>query len=407
MVNGSADRGSDGMKKSRVAVVRCPDYKPENLSQSLEKCLALLGGLGAILRPGSKVFVKINHLSPSSRPEKAIITHPLLTKEVLRLLKNYDVGITVGDDIHSSKENGYQASGYRHICGEMGIRLVNLKEAGFVEVSIRGSVLKKAYIARSVLEADFIVNLPKLKTHSFTIFTGAVKNMFGVIPYGLRLDFHRRFVRHEVFSQMLVDLFSCVPSHLAIMDAVVGMEGEGPSSGAPKNIGLILASSDAVALDATATKIVGYDPLRVFTTYYAHEKGLGIGDVDLIEIVGEKIDRVEVKDFKHSAVAISLFRKKLPSFLYAYLQEQLRLTPEVLKKNCTACLECVDICPLQAISLPEKVAWIDEKKCIHCLCCHEVCRFEAIRLKQLLLGRLMRGGSTIYRKAAAAIGKIF
>lgn len=395
------------MKKAKVAVVRCPDYDVENLSRSIHRSLDLLGGLSAFIKPRSKVFVKINHLSPSSHPDRAILTHPLFTQEVLRLLRDYDVDITVGDDIHSRGEDGFLTSGYRRLCAEMGIRLINLKETGFAEVLIRGVVLEKAFIARPFLEADFVLNLPKLKTHSFTIFTGAVKNMFGVIPYGLRLNYHRRFIRNDVFSQMLVDLFSCVPPYLTIMDAVVGMEGEGPSSGAPKNIGLILASPDAVALDAAATRIVGYEPLRVFTTYYAHERGLGVGDINLIEIAGEKIEDVEVKNFRHSAVAVSLFRKKLPSFLYAYLQEQLRLTPEVLKKNCTACLECVDICPLQAISLPEKVAWIDEKKCIHCLCCHEVCRFEAIRLKQLPLGRLMRGGSTIYRKAAAAIGKIF
>jgi uncharacterized protein (DUF362 family)/Pyruvate/2-oxoacid:ferredoxin oxidoreductase delta subunit len=395
------------MKKAKVAVVRCPDYKLENLSQSLEKCLRLLGGLSAFLTPRSKVFVKVNHLSPSSPPDKAINTHPLFVQEVLRLLRNYNVDVTVGDDIYSCEEDGFLISGYRQVCADLGIRLVNLKETGFREVPIRGIVLKKAYIARPVLEADFVLNLPKLKTHSYTIFTGAVKNMFGFIPYGLRLNFHRQFVRNEVFSQMLVDLFSFVPPHLTAMDAIIGMEGEGPSSGAPKNIGLILASSDAVALDAVATRIVGYDPLRVFTTYCAHERGLGVGDVNLIDIAGEKIEDIEVRDFRHSAVAVSLFQKKLPSFLYAYLQSQLALIPEIRKETCTACLECAHICPQSAISLLRKAAWIDERRCIHCLCCHEVCRFQSIRLKQLPLGKLMRRGSTIYRKAAVAIGKIF
>ena len=395
------------MRKSRVAVVRCPDYKLENLSTSLEKCLDLLGGLSAFLKPGSKIFVKVNHLSPSSSPDKAIYTHPLFVQEALRLFTDYSVDITVGDDIDSNREDAFLVSGYRRVCADLGIRLVNLKETGFREVPVRGNVLKKIYIARPVLDADVIVNFPKLKTHSFAIFTGAVKNMYGCIPYGLRLDCHRRFARHDVFSQMLVDLFSCVPPHLTIMDAVIGMEGEGPSAGAPKNIGLILSSSDAVALDAAATRIVGYEPLHIYTTYYAQERGLGVGDIDLIEILGEKIEDVEVKNFKPSAVAVSLFRKKLPSFLYAYIQGRLALTPEIVSANCAACLECVNICPAQTISVSEKAAWINEKKCIHCLCCHEVCRFKAIRLKQLPLGKLIRTGSAIYRKAAAAIGKIF
>jgi uncharacterized protein (DUF362 family)/Pyruvate/2-oxoacid:ferredoxin oxidoreductase delta subunit len=395
------------MKKSTVAVVRCPDYEPANLSRSIRRSLDLLGGLGAFLKPRSKVFVKINHLSPASPPEKAVYTHPLFVQEVLRLLKDYDVDATVGDDIPSSAADGFLASGYRHVCAGLGIRLVNLKETGFQQVPVRGKVLEKVYVGRPVLGADFVLNLPKLKTHSYTIFTGAVKNMFGVIPHGLRLDCHRRFVRNEVFSQMLVDLFSCVPPHLTIMDAVVGMEGEGPSAGVPRTLGLILGSQDAVALDAAATRIVGYNPQDVFTTYYAQERGLGVGDMNLINIAGEKIDNVEVKDFRHSAAAVGLFRKKLPSFLYAYVQGQLALIPEVREELCTGCSDCATMCPTRAISLLQKTAWVDEKKCIHCLCCHEACRFQAIRLKQLPLGKVFRTGNAIYEKATAAVRKIF
>jgi len=222
--------------------------------------------------------------------------------------------------------------------------------------------------------------------------------MFGIIPYGLRLNYHRQYIRNDVFSQMLVDVFSCVPPHLTIMDGIVAMEGEGPSAGKSRKIGVILASQDAVAVDAVASKIIGFNPMNIFSTQNAHERGLGIGKIENIEITGESIRDVEVRNFKHSAVALGIMRRKIPSFLYAYIQEQLMLTPKVSVKKCTACMECIDICPRGAAKLHNNSARIDKTLCIHCMCCHEVCRFQAIKLKQRPLGKIMRGAAFLYKK---------
>jgi uncharacterized protein (DUF362 family)/Pyruvate/2-oxoacid:ferredoxin oxidoreductase delta subunit len=389
--------------EARVVVSRCASYDRYELSRALRRVLHRLGCLDSLIKRGSRVFVKINHLSPSSAPEQAILTHPAFTREVLRLLIDLGAELTVGDDIFSRQQDGFSLSGYRNVCTELGVRLVNLKETGFVEVAVPGKILRKTYIARPVLEADVILNLPKLKTHSFAIFTGAIKNMYGVIPHGLRLAYHRRFIRNDVFSEMLVDLFSCVPPHLNIMDAVVGMEGEGPSAGLPKKIGLILASCDAVALDAVAARVVGYAPWAIYTTVFAHERGLGVGDVSQIEVADERLEDVAVGDFRHSAVAVSFFRRWLPSILYAFIQNQLALVPEVRRSSCEACLECIRICPRQAISLVDGAAEIDEPNCIRCLCCHEVCQYRAIKLNQLPLGRLIRRGEAVFKKARAIL----
>ncbi len=389
------------MKKARVSIVKQADYNSSGIHKSLKKSLSYLGGLENLIQPGSHVFVKINHLSPPSPPEKAIVTHPAFTREVLLMLKQFDVNITVGDDIQSKDEDGFLVSGHRHVCNELGVRLLNLKEEGFREVSCRGELLKKVFISPLVLEADFILNLPKLKTHSFTVFTGAVKNMFGVIPHGFRHRYHRQFIKNDVFSQMLVDIYSCVPPHLTIMDGIVAMEGEGPSTGRRKNVGVIIASEDAVAVDAVASKITGFNPMNIYTTQDAHERGLGIGQTEDIEIVGENIHDVEVRDFMHSAVAIGLFRRKLPSFLYAYIQNELTLIPEIITKKCTACLECVNICPRGAAKFEEDLVWIDKNLCIHCMCCHEVCRFEAIKLKHKPVGKIIRGLSFLHKTVAS------
>lgn len=389
------------MPKTKVSIQRVPAYESENIRSALIKNLELLGGLEHIIRPQSRIFVKINHLSPPSPPEDNIVTHPAFAKEILRLLLDIGCRITVGDDIQSKTGDGFLISGYRDTCNALGVRLVNLKEIGFREVDCRGQVLDKAYISPLVLESDFLINLPKLKTHSFMGYTGAVKNLFGVIPHGLRCGYHREFAKRETFGQMLVDIFSCAPPHLNIMDAIYAMEGEGPSAGVQKDVGLILASTDAVALDAVTTKIIGLDPGQIHTTKIAAERGFGEGRIEEMEILGENIPDIVVKDFKQSAVAIGLGRKKIPLFLHAFIQGQLILIPRVLQKRCTACEECVAVCPKGAVQISAEKAKIAKSRCISCMCCHEACRFHAVKLGQKPLGRMLRGMTIVYKKIMA------
>jgi len=389
------------MEKSKVSIVKVADYGSEKLYEGIKKGLDYLGGLETIIKPGSKVFVKINHLSPPSPPEKVIITHPCFTKQVLRLLKQLNCKIIVGDDIQSKSKDGFLISGYRKVCDQLGVHLVNLKESGFKEVTCRGQVLKKVYVSPIVLESDFIVNLPKLKTHSLTVFTGSIKNMFGIIPLGLRIHYHRQYFQNDIFGQMLVDIFSTATPHLTIMDGIKAMEGEGPSAGKPRDVGVILASRDGVAVDAVASKIIGFNTMDISTTRNAHERGLGIGKIEEIEILGEKIRDVEVRDFRHSAIAIGFLQRKVPQFLYACIQNQITLTPEVRKDKCTGCMECIKICPAGAAKLTEKAAWIDKSICIHCMCCHEVCRYQAIKLNQKPIGMILNIARTIYQKVNA------
>ncbi len=379
--------------KSKVSLTKLQDYERPNIAEAVQKCLRDLVELEKILKPKSSVFVKINCLSPASPPERNINTHPSFTREILRLLKEFDLDITVGDDIRSRSGEGLLISGYPQICEELDVRLVNLKEAGFREVECHGDVLEKTYISSLVLDSDIIINLPKLKTHSFSVYTGAIKNMFGVIPQGLRIQYHRDYQKNEVFSQMLVDIYSCAPPDLTIMDAVIVMEGEGPSSGNLREVGAVLASQDAVAVDAVASKIAGFNPMDIFSTQNAHERGFGRGRLDEIDVVGRTISDLKVKDFKHSTIAVGFIRRKLPAFLYAYFQNQLVFTPEVREDKCTGCWECVSICPPGAAKKKESQdrAWIDTSLCIHCLCCHEVCEFQAVKLRQRPIGRLIRG----------------
>ena len=367
-----------GPSKAVVSIVEVQDYDCDLIYEAVKKAVELIGGLQGVIKPGSKVFVKINHLPPPSPPERGIVTHPVFAEAVVRLLKTFSNNITVGDDVASQAPDGFSISGFQQMCQRARVRLVNLREGGFVGVGCNGHFLDKIYLSRIALDADVIVNLPKLKTHSLTILTGGVKNMYGMIPSGLRMRFHGEYVKKEDFGQALTDIFSAIKPQLTIMDGIVAMEGEGPASGGLRRLGVILASQDAVAIDAVMAKMVGLNPMDIYTTRYCDERGLGVGKLDNIKVVGESLKSAAVTDFKAPVSATNLVMQGVPGFLPRLVTRQLTVSPRVIERQCTGCRECQKICPAGAISVASKTARINQGLCIQCMCCHEVCRFNAI-----------------------------
>ena len=385
-------------KRSVVSVVKVNHYALAELLPAVKNSLELIGGLNSIIKLGNKVFVKINHLSPPSPPERGIVTHPIFVEAVVMLLKETGADIIVGDDIEEGDEDGFVISGYRQMCDRQGVKLVNLRETGFVKKPCNGKILKNLYISKVVIEADVMINLPKLKTHSLTTFTGGIKNLYGVIPAGLRHRFHADYFNLEDFGQMLVDIYMMVRPHVTIMDGVMAMEGEGPGSGKLRNLGLILASKDIVALDTVAGGIIGLKPEDVPTTRYAGELGSGISDLKNIEVVGEKYNALVVSDFKLPVMVRHIAMHRMPHGVVKYVLEQISPRPRVKKKNCTACRECIKVCPTGAVAMAGKTAAIDDKLCIRCMCCHEVCRFNAIYSAHPFLGNIIYGVIRALRK---------
>lgn len=383
------------MAMAKVAVVRAQNYELSELKATMEKALALLGGLESFVPKGARVFVKVNLLPPPSPPERAIITHPTFTEAFLSLLREITPHIVVGDDVHEGRS--FDVGGYREMCRRLGVELLNLRERGFEELKLDGGVLRSVFIAKAVREAEVVVNLPKLKTHALTTFTGAIKNFYGVIPTGLRTALHGEHPQPAEFAKVLVDIFSLVRPALTVMDGVVAMEGPGPANGTPRPLGLILAGADAVAVDAVAQAIIGLDPLRVWTTYHAHIRGLGVGDLRKIEVLGESLDSVKVRDFRLPPAAGEMMGR-VPASVTRWATRHLQAQPVVVPARCVGCGACVRACPTGAAQFRGKKAWIDRRKCIRCMCCHEACRYNAIELRLDLLGRFFRAAERwVYR----------
>ncbi|MBR9676097.1 DUF362 domain-containing protein [Candidatus Woesearchaeota archaeon] len=362
-----------------VSIVKCSTYNSEVVREALKKSLEPLGGIKKFVKLGSKVLLKPNMLSAKS-PEDAITTHPVIVEEVIRLVQSAGAKAFIGDSpAMDSQQKGYQKTGFEKVAQDTKSELVFFKGKN---TAVPNAILCKSfYLYEDLPKYDLIINLPKIKTHMLTDYTGAVKNLFGLVVGKNKGGFHLRYSDKKAFTQMLLDLYYHVMPGLTIMDGVVGMEGEGPFAGEPRKIGLLLASNNALSLDLAVTKIINMEntPLNQIVK----ERKL----VDSVDIVGEDLNKLVISDFarpkgymkESSGIISSLFNR----FFLIY--------PFVDKDKCTGCRMCFNICP----SKPKTISMIrggrkfipsfDYKNCIRCYCCHEVCPEKCIVLKRKLL----------------------
>ncbi|MDD5529924.1 MAG: DUF362 domain-containing protein [bacterium] len=372
---------------TNVSIVRCKDYEQSNVDTAVQKALSLIGNLQDIIKPGNKVLLKVNLLD-GTEPSKAVTTHPAIVKSIIELVKKVGGIPIIADSPGSFSANKNNKaiikSGMKEIADAAGIEALQFESVNnsFVKINVPNAVhLKTMYVARLALEADVIISIPKLKTHLNTLYTGAVKNMFGVIAPKTR-DIAHKLGSYKKFSNSIIDIYSAVKPHLNIMDAVIGMEGEGPHNGSPKFAGLVLASYDAVALDTVASKIIGFNPADIYTNSIADKRGLGKGDLSKIRILGETIKDVSV-NFKKSAITIS----NIPPMLMGIYNTVRRIEPLVINDKCIKCGVCAESCPAEAIKLsPYPI--INKNLCISCFCCNEMCPENAITTKKSWLLRL-------------------
>lgn len=331
-----------------------------------------------------------------STPESAITTHPSLVSAVVKEVKRIGAIPLVGDtpgNATADINKTLTTTGIKQATEEAGGQVINLLEAGSIEIASpsNNQRAKTLRICKSALEVDAIINLPKLKTHNYTLYTGAIKNMFGCVPGFHKAHYHMLAYRPADFAEILVDVFHLLKPTLNIMDGVFGMEGNGPNGGNKRFMGIIMASADGVALDAVASYLIGYKPFSIDTTRVAHKRNLGEAQLEKIETVGADLEKFIKEDWKHPST-ILLLSRFVPDWMHSLTKpftRLIRVNPFIDQNICVKCQICVKSCPTKTIHYKEGKVEIDLKNCIMCFCCHELCPYHAIRLKTSWLLRLL------------------
>ncbi|TXT46391.1 MAG: iron-sulfur cluster-binding protein [Spirochaetes bacterium] len=373
-----------------VALLSCSEYNPGVLKEAVGKA-ASIAGFPDI--QGKRILVKPNVLNSSS-PEKAVTTHPEFLRAVLRFLRLKGAAqIQVGDSpaLHNPIAAA-KATGLYAVTLEEGAQWVEFTP-GTPRSAPNGAKVRSFVLASALEECDLVVNLPKLKTHRLTQYTGGLKNLFGLVPGLNKSGFHLRFPDRDAFGSMLVDLALSIDPCFTFMDAVIAMEGEGPGNGKPYPLGLVLASKDLAALDWVGASCIGYNPNKIPYLREAFERSGRTTKAALSLRVGPeapqetKSEGFELIPYGNSGSStIGALHPSLKTLARMFTVDRPIFRPSI----CIACGACVRICPAKALE-QDKVhksrIRIDDASCITCFCCHEVCPVGAIAIGKVPLRR--------------------
>jgi uncharacterized protein (DUF362 family)/Pyruvate/2-oxoacid:ferredoxin oxidoreductase delta subunit len=355
--------------KHRVAIVRAE----EDVEEAVREAIALLGGMEAFAVERGTYLVKPN-LFTTRTAEQGATTDPRIIMALVSMLNEVGARPVVGEcpatASYTRPDVVFDGLGVRDLCEKAGVEINVLDRETPVKVdNPRAEVVKEIWFPEFALGCDGIINVPKLKTHNLTALTCAVKNLFGLQQGGTKAHHHRQTANDpERFSRLLVDLYEGIRNQvrLNVVDAIVAMEGEGPTTGDPVGLGLIISGADAAAVDLVATAVMGWGPMEVGTNFIAAERGLGPRSLDEVEVVGAPIDEV-VRPFK---------RPRTHSDGQMFID--IRMSIEWYEERCTGCGICVEVCPARAITMLERPV-IDDERCIQCFCCMELCPNGALR----------------------------
>ena len=408
---------------TKVILVRCDTYEPGTVKNAVSRAIGALGGFEKIfservcpertlpqLTKAHRIVLKPNLLA-KAEPDKAVTTHPAVFRAVAELLQeegygNLRYGDSPGNPLFNTEKTA-ETCGIKSVADELKIPAGDFEhgtEVAFPEGRVTEKFVLCDEIARLVTgeETGGIINLCKMKTHQLERITGAVKNTFGCV-YGInKAASHAKYATAETFAKMVADLNRLVVPRLHIMDGIVAMEGNGPGSGDPRSMNVILASMDPVALDATFCHLVHLNPDLVPTHGAGMEAGIGQGDEEKITVVAIDmpmipdgteltLDEVMVKcgDNRFSVQRSGAYRGQLNMLRpFAGLLEK---KPHVLKERCVGCGICIETCPLEEKAIrfgANRRPVYDYGKCIKCYCCQEMCPEKAISVKRSLLSRL-------------------
>ncbi len=321
---------------------------------------------------GKSVLIKPN-FGAAVGPEKSALTDPKVVKSILDTCLKQSKDVIIGDNpgnLDTNAMKSIQMSGILDLAGDYYYNIS--KEGEFKDIG--SEIIPRVFLSKKLAEIDYVINVPKMKTHILSGISCCIKNVFGYVVGAIKSKYHLETKSPKGLTQLWLDLYKYRTPDLNIVDAIVAMEGGGPTHGIPRHVGKIIAGTNGMEVDVVLTAMMGWDPKNIKKLEMAHEQGLGEIDINKIEVTG---DFEILPEFKKPPTFSSLNADFNP------YEEIVKIQPQLKEEQCNLCMLCGDeSCPAEAISF-EDYPVIDKEKCISCYCCVEFCPEGALSVEYI------------------------
>lgn len=369
---------------TKVSVLGCSSYDLEKVAGIVEKQFCELEKDKEIIKTGDNVVIKPN-LVMNRAPDEATTTHPALIGAIIRAVKKRGGNPIIAESgggtyTKSGLHTTYQKTGIAEIAEKEGA-ILNYDTATGIIKSDNGRKVPTFEFIKPILDADVVISAAKLKTHGQMTYSGAVKNLFGCVAGLQKPEFHYRFPDKNDFGSMIVDICETVKPSISFLDAIVAMEGNGPTGGTPIELDTIIAGTNPHAVDLVACEMCSIDNLLVPTLTDAIDRGVCPDDIKKIEILDDGMPDQALKLKIPKSVSLD-FVAGFPDFIKKPIQKLFTPHPVIKKKDCIGCGKCAESCPQHTIKIENRKAVINYDNCIKCFCCHEMCPRKAIEIKR-------------------------
>ncbi len=378
-----------------VALTKCNEYDADKITSILEKQFSD-SNITRELIEGKSVVIKPN-LVMNKPPEFAATTHPAVVTAAARILKKLGAkNITVAESsggpyTEQVIKSHYKVCGISEVAEKEGLHLNTDTSSGTMTFSA-GKKCKSFNIIKPIIEADVIVNICKLKTHSLTKMSAATKNLFGTVPGVEKFEMHARFPNQPDFVEMICDLCEMLwreKTMISICDGIIGMEGNGPTGGTPKEYGVLLTSLSPFCLDEVCESILCFDN-TVPMLQSARARGLCPAETKDINVIGDDIAGSQTLDVVLPDTQKFNVLRSLPTLFGGKAAKFFEPKPAINKKTCIGCGVCARSCPQHTIEIKNKKASIKYKDCIRCYCCQELCPINSVDIKQNFIIKIIQ-----------------